>query len=406
MPDERHDTTVLGAAEEAMHGGKIEEAARLLAQELKRLETLHGPDDPVLVSILNNLAVLRERTGQVDEAAQHFQRAYAIASAALPASDPVVVMSLENLREFADARGLELDAWGITEIAHAGRHARTAPDDAAFDRWTDSPAPRPPESLPPRPVAVPAASAAGRTTPVRSAAPGDLGILRPGLRRERATWPWAALGASIVLAAVGFWSWRGAAEPTVSAPVEAPASADNREPAPTIGERTPPPAAVAPDPTPGTPASTASAATTPADNPSPAPPAAVAAAAPVAPPVVPPIPRPDAESATTPSLRIVTADLCGTLTTGGRWICEAIGPEAPPGRASFYTRVAAPTNVRVQHVWIQGDTVRQTVTLAITANPREGYRTFSRQTLGPGQWRVQLRDTAGAVLHEARVAVR
>ena len=46
-------------------------------------------------------------------------------------------------------------------------------------------------------------------------------------------------------------------------------------------------------------------------------------------------------------------------------------------------------------------------TLRIRANPAEGYRTYSRQTVtGPGEWRVQVSSAEGRTLHEQRFAVQ
>ena len=77
-----------------------------------------------------------------------------------------------------------------------------------------------------------------------------------------------------------------------------------------------------------------------------------------------------------------------------------------PGRAAYYTRIASPSAMRVQHRWYRGTSLRQSVTLSIAANPSDGYRTFSRQTLSPGTWRVELRAADGALLHEAAFDVR
>jgi hypothetical protein len=80
-----------------------------------------------------------------------------------------------------------------------------------------------------------------------------------------------------------------------------------------------------------------------------------------------------------------------------------------PGRLAFYTRIKSRRSTTVEHRWYQGDTVRQVVPLTIGANPGSGYRTYSRHTLGPGdggEWRVELRDGAGVVLHEERFVVR
>jgi hypothetical protein len=51
----------------------------------------------------------------------------------------------------------------------------------------------------------------------------------------------------------------------------------------------------------------------------------------------------------------------------------------------------------------------QRVELRVGGNPREGYRTYSRQTVRPGatgEWRVELRDADGALLHEQQFVVQ
>jgi hypothetical protein len=46
------------------------------------------------------------------------------------------------------------------------------------------------------------------------------------------------------------------------------------------------------------------------------------------------------------------------------------------------------------------------VSLTIRANGTEGFRTYSRQTVTSGDWRVEVRSADGSVLHEQRFAVR
>jgi len=72
----------------------------------------------------------------------------------------------------------------------------------------------------------------------------------------------------------------------------------------------------------------------------------------------------------------------------------------------FYTRVRSPRGGVIVHRWYRGDTLRQSVQLKIAANAKEGYRTYSRQTVDRGAWRVEIRSAAGDLLHEQRLAVR
>ncbi|MEP7116425.1 MAG: DUF2914 domain-containing protein [Acidobacteriota bacterium] len=133
-----------------------------------------------------------------------------------------------------------------------------------------------------------------------------------------------------------------------------------------------------------------------------------------APPVAAPLAVPAATAATAGTspaaagdVRVVTARVCASLTSSGSaWQCDAVGDSSQPGRFSYYTRVAAPRALRVRHRWYQGERLRQDVTLAVAANASAGYRTFSRQTVSAGAWRVEMRDEAGALLDEARFVVR
>jgi len=75
----------------------------------------------------------------------------------------------------------------------------------------------------------------------------------------------------------------------------------------------------------------------------------------------------------------------------------------------FYTQVKSATTTTIEHRWYQGDRLRQAVQLRIRANPGAGYRTYSRNTITNepvGEWRVELRNADGAVLHEVRFTVR
>jgi hypothetical protein len=105
--------------------------------------------------------------------------------------------------------------------------------------------------------------------------------------------------------------------------------------------------------------------------------------------------------------RIVEASLCESLSTSGaQWECAAASDPAAAGSLYFYTRIVAATSTRVHHRWYRNGTLRQDVDLAIQANPAAGYRTYSRQRLDSGDWRVEAVTAEGVVLHEARVAIR
>jgi hypothetical protein len=107
------------------------------------------------------------------------------------------------------------------------------------------------------------------------------------------------------------------------------------------------------------------------------------------------------------TLSLVSGELCRTLRTGsGEWRCEAAGDSVRAGQLFFYTRVKSARDAVVQHRWYNGNQLRKSVDLRIAANPRNGYRTYSRNTVSSGEWRVELRTKDGEVLHEERVTVR
>ena len=58
------------------------------------------------------------------------------------------------------------------------------------------------------------------------------------------------------------------------------------------------------------------------------------------------------------------------------------------------------------HRWYHDGALQQSKTLTITANQTEGYRTYSRQSVDAGEWRVEVRNEKGDLLHEQRFAVR
>lgn len=107
-------------------------------------------------------------------------------------------------------------------------------------------------------------------------------------------------------------------------------------------------------------------------------------------------------------MTLTEAEVCRTLSTGGAvWRCDPAQDLAAPAPLVLYTRVRSPRDTAVVHRWYRGDVLRKTVTLAAKANPTEGYRTYSRQTVDEaGEWRVEVRATDGTVLHEERFTVR
>jgi hypothetical protein len=154
----------------------------------------------------------------------------------------------------------------------------------------------------------------------------------------------------------------------------------------------------------------------PAPSPPPAPPAAAPLASPasverpqqptVAPPGDDPAGRRIVPSAG--AVTLVTAELCQSFATSGdRWRCDPAGDAVSQGSLVLYTRVRSPRDAEVIHQWYRGDALRQSTRLTTRTNATEGYRTYSRQTVGSGEdWRVEVRSASGELLYEQRFVVR
>lgn len=104
---------------------------------------------------------------------------------------------------------------------------------------------------------------------------------------------------------------------------------------------------------------------------------------------------------------MITAQVCQTFSTSdSRWRCDPVGNSAAAGRLALYTRVRSSRDATVVHRWYRNDVLQQGVKLEIDANAAEGYRTYSRQTVGAGNWRVEVLNANGDLLHEQRFTVR
>lgn len=109
----------------------------------------------------------------------------------------------------------------------------------------------------------------------------------------------------------------------------------------------------------------------------------------------------------TDAIGIATARLCRNFSTsGGNWRCDPVGDSVAAGPLVFYTRIRSPRDAVVVHRWYRGGTLRQSVRLGTRANASEGYRTYSRQSVNEGDWRVEVRSVDGTLLHEQRFVVR
>jgi hypothetical protein len=363
---------ILDRAEQAATAGDFESAFELLRSAAAVQEEELGPLHPDLANTLNNLAVVAEKTGHPSEAETFYRRAVAIASASLPSEHPMVVASRQNLEDFCRARGLPIDAPAISTptrdaavgsgVSAAGPPATVAgapaverPVGTSIDTVT---APPPPVAS--RPVTDAPATMASRPSPP---APTS------GIGSHRVAW--VVIAVVVLLAAVLLVlrsrSSRDTTTPASAAAVPPPPAARPAEPAP-IEPTEPPKAAprrddrkVATDKTPATPG----------------------------------------------GVTLAAAELCRNFSTSGRnWRCDPLGNSTKPGSIVLYTRVRSPRDGAVVHRWYRGNALRQSVRLAIRASATEGYRTYSRQTVAAGDWRVEVRSADGSLLHEQRFAVR
>ena len=367
---------LLDRAEHAAMAGDFASADELLRDAARAQEEELGPLHPDLANTLNNLAVVVEKTGRSSEAEALYRRAAAIAAAALPSDHPMVVASRQNLEDFCRARGLPVDAPAIGTPAPAVKQedvvtSEPIPEvtelpeaDHAASQITAT-APIPPSVASPD-------SGAATTNPSQTPLPAEAS------GRASSSRGWLAAGL-LVLAAAALLFLRPWSSPDVSKAVPAPAPA--AQPPESV-----PPAVAAPPARPGPigGAGPPKAAPRPDDRP-------------VA------VNKPPTAGADT----VDTAQLCRTFSTsGGSWRCDPIGSSVTPGPLVLYTRIKSLRDTIVVHRWYRGETLRQSVSLTIRANATEGFRTYSRQTVTSGDWRVEVRSADGHVLHEQRFAVR
>lgn len=370
MSEPQDPRDLLDRAERAAAAGDLESAAELLRQAARIQEDRLGPQHPDLAKTLNNLAIVAERTGRPDEAETCYHRAVAIASASLPDDHPMVVDSRQNLEDFCRARGLPVDRPVVTAPTPQAAPATAKPP--------AQPSPPPTSGHASPPAAIRGASeepaAPSPAAPRRAPAPIAAAPLPPVRAGETRSRPmlWTAAAVFAVLAVV-LLLWRpwSSRDETSQPPTEAASPAAVPPPAaPAIGPAEPSEAA----PRTTSPAVTAK---------KPPPPTAPAAGA------------------------TVDAQVCQNFSArGSRWRCTPIGNPVSPGRLVLYTRVTSPRSTAVIHRWYRGNTLRQSVRLGVRANAVEGYRTYSRQTVTPGEWRVEVGTTDGGVLHEQRFTVK
>ena len=380
--DARH---MLDRAERAATAGDLASADELLAGAARLQEKELGPHHPDLANTLNNLAIVAERAGRPAEAETLYRRAAAIAAAAFPPDHPMVVASTQNLEDFCRARGLPIKAPvvettvrdsepALSAVAHepAPAVARTSAAGRPADTGVAVPAAPSPSAEPPAPPSAepaPAAAADVRTPP-----PPRTGA------RSSSSLVWVASGVVVLITAVLLMLRPGSppdASSAASTPAADPAASRPGDPAPPPAEATP----ARPSPAKAAPRRDRTAAAK-----------------------MPPAAR---EPSGATGVSLATAQLCRTLSTsGGTWRCTPAGGSVKPGPLVLYTRVKSSRNGAVMHRWYQGDTLRRSVRLATRASATEGYRTYSRQSVTSGDWRVEVSSANGNLLHAQKFAVR
>src|SRR3954462_9685645 len=102
--------TMLDAAEAAANSGDLASADDLLQKVARIQEAELGAGHPDLANTFNNLAIVAETTGRMSDAERFYRRAVAVASASLPADDPKVGSSRQNLEAFCRDHALPVGA--------------------------------------------------------------------------------------------------------------------------------------------------------------------------------------------------------------------------------------------------------------------------------------------------------
>jgi hypothetical protein len=351
---------LLERAEQAAMSGNFASADQLLKDAARIQEKELGPGHPDLANTLTNLAIVAEKTGRVAEAETLYRRAATIATAALPLNHPMVIESRQNLEDFCRAHGIPIHVPPAVTPTRDRDHERAA-------------APKAPPEIPKAPLEIPKAPLEIPKPPPQAANPP---VPPPAATSHLMAWLAAAV---VFLLAVVLLLWR----PWSSR--ETPTQMNAPEP------KTEQPAESAPRPTTVPPNTSAAHRKEPK-----------AADRDREPQVTGSKP-----AAAAVAISLATAQVCrGFSTSGGNWRCDPVGNSVSAGPMVLYTRVKSPRNTAVVHRWYQGNTLRQSVKLGIQGNATEGYRTYSRQTVSNGDWRVEVRSADGALLHEQRFVVR
>jgi len=367
MSDARDVGNTLAEAERAASLGDLATAEAALRDAARLQEAELGPLHLDLARTLNNLGVVTEKTGRPDDAEAFYRRALAIASASLPPDDPTIAEIRQNLEDFCRARGVPIERPALAEPAVI--------EPAVIEPAAIEPGVIEPPAVEPPAIELPPVERAVVEADVVEPAPRAAAVAAPvdgkDSRAEKDSRPPAtiAIGVIVVIAlmVIAFVILRPRSSPEIAPQTPAAEPAPARAAEPPRGSVTP----------------------APVEQPAPR-----AAAKPV--PAPPPA-----------DITLVTAQLCRNFSTAdGNWRCDPAGGSVPPGPLVLYTRVRSARDGVVVHRWFRGDVLRKTAQLRIVANPTEGFRTYSRQTVDAGEWRVEVRSAAGDLLHEQRIAVR
>ena len=125
MSEAQDARLVLDQAERAAIAGDLASADKLLRSAARIQEAELGPLHPDLVSTLNNLGIVAEKTGRPGDAEAFYRRAAATASASLPSDHPIVAESRKTLEDFCRERGLTIDAAVVTTPSASGTPSRS-----------------------------------------------------------------------------------------------------------------------------------------------------------------------------------------------------------------------------------------------------------------------------------------
>jgi hypothetical protein len=389
MPETLDVDALNAAAAQKAHENDAAGAAQLLRQALDLQAAALGPAHRDLAPTLNNLALMLERQGALDEAENCYRRAYAIAQSGAAPDDPLVLVSRSNLIEF-------LRAAGRPEVVDP---VETPPREPAPTPVVPKPGPRPA----PAPAPTDSKPAHAPTAPAPQAPQTRTAVTTPA----GPNWSVIAIAAVILIALI-LWlvSGRSADSPAPEpVPVAPPAAAAPPAASPPPSTAPAPQASAAPPPSPAA----------PAREPPPKPnvPSTGDAAPPTkeTPPAARPAPRPQSPGEFGRPRNGITADgdVCASLTrTGNPWRCAPLGDRSSIDAVYYYTRVRSPRDVVVRHRWTYAGTVIRTVDLRVSANNAPGFRTFSRQRTGGrrGQWEVALLAPDGTVVDSQSFAVK